>query len=93
MRSRYTAHAIGDGAYLHRTYASTARQPFAGRDGQKPRVKWTRLVIHGDSAGPSADIGYVEFSAFFRDATGEHEMREKSEFRRVEGQWLYTKAV
>lgn len=91
MRSRYTAHATGDEAYLHRTYARTAARPFVVS--KQPRVNWVRLVIHEDTPGSADDVGFVEFSAFYRDASGEHEMRERSEFRRVQGRWLYTRAV
>lgn len=93
MRSRYTAHAVGDAAYLHRTYAPTADRPFVLPRRPAPPVTWTRLVIHSNAPGPAPDVAYVEFSAFHRDATGEHEMRERSEFRCVNGRWLYTRAV
>jgi SEC-C motif-containing protein len=93
MRSRFTAHFIGDEAYLHRTYATTAQKPFAEAKEKGPAVNWVRLVIHDDQSGAGSDIGFVEFSAFYRDQSGEHEMRERSEFRRVEGKWLYTRAV
>jgi SEC-C motif domain protein len=93
MRSRYTAHAIGDEAYLHRTFARTARRPFVPRPETKQPMAWVRLLIHRDMPGSTPDIAFVEFSAFHRDASGEHEMREKSEFHRVDGQWLYVGAA
>jgi SEC-C motif domain protein len=93
MRSRFTAHAVHDEAYLHRTYAGTAHRPFVAPDATPAAMKWTRLEIHGDAAGAAPDIAFVEFSAHYRDATGDHIMREKSEFRRVKGKWLYTRAV
>ena len=93
MRSRYTAHAVGDEAYLHRTYLPTARRPYVAPKKAPPPTHWTRLVIHRDEPGAEPDLWYVEFSAFYRDRSGEHEMRERSEFRRVDGQWLYARAV
>jgi SEC-C motif domain protein len=93
MRSRFTAHAIHDEAYLHRTCARTAHRPFVPGDASPVEMKWTRLEIHSDAAGTAPDIAFVEFSAYYSDSTGEHLMREKSEFRRVEGKWLYTRAV
>lgn len=90
MRSRFTAHALGDEAYLHRTYAPTAGRPFAGSPERTPATNWTRLAIHRDGAGRTPGTAYVEFSAFYRDASGEHEMRERSGFRCVDGGWLYT---
>lgn len=93
MRSRYTAHAVGDEAYLHRTYAPTAGKPYVPAKHPARRVAWTRLVIHGEEGGSTSEIAFVDFSAFFREAGREHEMRERSEFRRVGGRWLYTRAV
>lgn len=93
MRSRYTAHVLGDEAYLHRTFASTAGKPFAPARRPAARTAWVRLQIHRDETGPAPDIACVEFSAYFRDGAAEREMRERSEFRRVDGRWLYTRAV
>ncbi len=94
MRSRYTAHVVGDQAYLHRTYAPTARKPLGTEKQQRASLThWLRLVVHGDEPGPAPDVWFVEFSAFYRDAHGEHAMRERSEFRRIDGSWLYTRAV
>ncbi len=93
MRSRYTAHALGDEAYLHRTYAPTAKRAYRAGRKPGPRVNWTRLVIHADEPGPSPDTAYVEFSAYYRDPSGEQIMTERSEFRRVDGAWLYTRAM
>jgi SEC-C motif domain protein len=92
MRSRFTAHAIHDEAYLHRTCARTAHRPYVP-GGAPVEMKWTRLEIHRDMAGAAPDTAFVEFSAHYCDDTGDHIMREKSEFRRVEGKWLYTRAI
>ncbi|PTX97953.1 YchJ family metal-binding protein [Opitutus sp. ER46] len=89
MRSRYTAHVLGDEPYLHRTYAKTADQPFVAGQHASPGVDWVRLVIHEDAPGRRPDQAFVEFSAFYRDRQGTHEMRERSEFRLVGGRWLY----
>ena len=93
MRSRYTAHAVGDEAYLHRTHAPTADKPYrAPRSERGPELIWTRLVIHAAGPGPKPDTAYVDFSAFYRDERGEHELRENSEFKRKGGRWLYVAA-
>lgn len=93
MRSRFTAHALDNAPYLHRTFAPTAGKPFIPPSGRATPMNWTRLAIHHDAPGPSPDLWYVEFSAFYHDRNGEHEMRERSEFRRIADQWLYTRAV
>ena len=92
MRSRFTAHVAKDFAYLHRTHRPTAKLPFTGED-DPSTLAWTRLVIHAHEAGQNPDTAYVDFTAFFADENGEHAIPEKSEFHRVDGQWLYTRAV
>jgi SEC-C motif-containing protein len=92
MRSRFTAHVAHDFAYLHRTYRPTARLPYVAEPDLNP-IQWTRLVIHAHEPGPQPDTAYVEFSAFFADEGGEHAVQEKSEFHRIDGRWLYTRAV
>lgn len=92
MRSRFTAHVADDSAYLHRTYAVTARQPFVEEADGSP-IQWTKLTVHSHEPGRTPDEAFVEFSAFFVDEAGEHVIQEKSEFHRENGQWLYTRAV
>jgi SEC-C motif-containing protein len=93
MRSRFTAHVVGDHRYLHRTYLGTLRQPFTATpdDGDDPR--WTRLVIHAHEPGPKPDSAFVDFSAYFQDGDTERALDEKSEFRRIDGAWIYTRSV
>jgi SEC-C motif-containing protein len=92
MRSRFTAHVARDYAYLHRTHLPTWKQPFPGESDPWTQ-QWTRLVIHSHEPGANPDTAYVDFSAFFVDQAGEHALMEKSEFKRVEGQWLYAKTM
>ena len=92
MRSRFTAHVARDYAYLHRTYEPTAKVPY--QEETDPWTQdWTRLVIHSHEPGSNRDAATVEFSAFFVDQAGEHALIERSEFRRADGQWLYTRTL
>src|SRR5205823_5780105 len=54
MRSRFTAHAIGDHAHLHRTFLPTARLPYV-EEKDLPVTAWTRLVIHTHEPGAKPD--------------------------------------
>jgi len=63
MRARFTAHALDDYAFLHRTYRPTAGLPFVP-EGDNPTTEWTRLEIHGTGPGKSPDYAFVEFSAY-----------------------------
>ncbi|MDE0794434.1 MAG: YchJ family protein [Alphaproteobacteria bacterium] len=90
MRSRYTAFAHGDGAYIARTTAPEHRD---SADTDLPAVTWVGLKINGTSGGGVADAtGTVDFTARFKDqsdggATRVH--RENSRFRREDGLWVY----
>ncbi len=93
MRSRFSAHFIGDYRHLHRTYLETSRRPFVEEDLSAGELQWSRLVVHTHEPGPRADTAFVDFTAYFRDGDQEHPLHEKSEFQRIDGQWFYTKSV
>jgi SEC-C motif domain protein len=93
MRSRFTAHAVGDYRHLHRTYLETARKPYVEEKADGPTPTWTRLVIHAHEPGPKPDTSFVEFSAYYKDGDAERALQEKSEFHRINGVWYYTKSV
>ena len=90
MRSRYTAFAHGDGAYIARTTAPEHRD---SADTDLPAATWVGLKINGTSGGGVADAtGTVDFTARFKDqsdggVTRVH--RENSRFRREDGLWVY----
>lgn len=92
MRARFTAHAVRDFAFLHRTYRPTARKPYIPCS-EVPPTEWTRLVVHGHASGKSADVATVEFTAYGTEAGAEHVLHEKAEFMREDGKWLYTRAL
>ena len=92
MRSRFSAHVARDWEHLHRTFEKTAREPYAPERDVQPR-EWTRLVIHAHEAGAKPDTATVDFTAYFREGEAEKSFPEKAEFRRVEGEWLYVRAL
>jgi SEC-C motif domain protein len=92
MRSRYTAHAVRDFEHVHRTYAGTAGKPYTPET-ELADMKWTRLAVHSHYAGAQPDQAFVDFSAYFTDENGEHAIHELSEFKQIDGAWLYTKTV
>jgi SEC-C motif-containing protein len=92
MRSRFTAHVVGDYHHLHRTYMGTARRPYAEVN-EGPHAAWTRLVVHRHEPGPRPDTAFVDFSAFYEEAGVEHALQEKAEFAKMDGAWIYTRAV
>lgn len=91
MRSRYSAFAVGDAAYLLATWHPTTR-PAAADLALDADVEWRRLEIAGTTdGGPDDDTGTVAFVAHYWDAAFRRrgEQREDSAFLREAGQWFY----
>ncbi|MQY14735.1 hypothetical protein SRB5_49110 [Streptomyces sp. RB5] len=91
MRSRYTAFAVHDEAYLLRTWHPVARPARIDFD---PGLRWRRLEILDTVAGSAFhDTGVVEFRAHYTQDGERGEMRERSRFVRLDGAWVYTAAL
>ncbi|GAA2523951.1 YchJ family protein [Pilimelia columellifera] len=87
MRSRYSAFAVGDVAYLRRTWHPRTRPRNLDLD---PGQRWSGLEIVGGAGGGLFDTdATVEFRARYRDDAGRGELRENSRFVRLDGQWRY----
>ena len=99
MRSRYSAFAVGDVAYLVRTW-HPARRPHDLR--LDPAMTWTGLeIVDTRAGGPDDADGEVEFRASWREAGHERcgghggrepargVLHERSRFGRRAGRWVY----
>lgn len=87
MRSRYTAHARGDTAWLLATWHPDTRPGTLDlQDG--PRTRWTGLQVL-DFRVLDADHAEVDFIAHCRIGGRAHRLQERSRFLRVAGRWLY----
>jgi len=80
MRSRFAAFAVGDEAYLRRTWHPSTRPRRVGLD---PAIRWTGLEII--AATTDGDAATVEFRAHHQHGV----QHESSRFERVAGRWLY----
>ena len=100
MRSRYTAFAVRDAAYLLHSWHPSTRPAQLDLE---PGIRWFRLDILDRVAGGVLDTtGIVEFEARYRmpaAASQSHESRpstgvqhERSRFERSEGRWTYVDA-
>ncbi|GAA4440499.1 hypothetical protein GCM10023148_47690 [Actinokineospora soli] len=83
MRSRYSAFAVGDAAYLRATWHPSTRPADVDLD---PATRWTALeILDRVRGGPFDQAGEVEFRAYHRGGV----VHERSRFRREDGAWLY----
>lgn len=91
MRSRFTAFAVQDTAYLLRTWHPRTRPRQVRLD---PRQRWTRLEILDRSRGGLFDqAGTVDFRASYTIDGRPGSVREISQFTRHDGRWFYLAAV
>ncbi|WIX75219.1 YchJ family metal-binding protein [Amycolatopsis carbonis] len=90
MRSRYSAFAVADPAYLLATWHPDTRpKRLRLDDGQE----WTGLdILGGTGGGLLQNEGTVEFRAHYRFRGHDDTLHENSRFVREAGQWFYVSA-
>ncbi|MGY1754109.1 YchJ family protein [Blastococcus sp. SYSU D01042] len=87
MRSRYSAFAVGDPAYLLTTWHPRTRPPSLELD---PGLRWVGLdVLATRDGGLLAAEGTVEFRATWVAGGQRGEQHEVSRFVRDDGAWRY----
>jgi SEC-C motif-containing protein len=91
MRSRYSAFAVGDAAYLLRTWHPRTRPVELELDAE---LRWIRLDVERTERGGLFDTdGVVEFTAYGRENGERMQQHETSRFVRVETRWVYLDAA
>ncbi len=91
MRSRYTAYAMHDVAYLLRSWHESTRPLQLDLD---EGVKWNKLDILATTQGtPVDDQGSVEFIAHYQFQNQSHKIREVSQFIKQNHCWFYVDGV
>lgn len=91
MRSRYTAFVLENARYLSETWAPEFRPEQLDFE---PGCKWLGLKILSTKEGQKTDThGVVTFVARYKIAGKATRLEEVSQFRRVEGRWLYEHAL
>jgi SEC-C motif-containing protein len=91
MRSRYSAFAVADAAYLLRTWHPSARPKTLDLD---PDLRWTRLaVLETQDGGLFDDAGTVRFRAVYVKDGKRGVLDETSRFVRQGKLWTYLGAV
>lgn len=88
MRSRFSAFAVGDAAYLLRSWHPSTRPDSVDLDAA---LEWRRLqIVDVVGGGADDDTGVVEFRASFRGPDGGGLLHERSRFARADGgEWRY----
>jgi SEC-C motif-containing protein len=91
MRSRYSAFALHDDAYLLRTWRAQTRPRRIDFD---PDLRWIRLEVLDTAGGQLLDTeGAVEFDAHYVEGERRAVLHERSLFLREHGAWVYVGPV
>jgi len=91
MRSRYSAFALQDAAYLLKSHHSSTRPAVVDFE---PKLRWTRLEIVSTTGGTAFHTdGTVEFIAHYTESGRAGSMHENSSFVREDGSWVYLSAL
>lgn len=94
MRSRYSAYAENNMAYIKKTMKDPALARFTQHRSESKTANWLGLEILESSLHPTdAYIGYVSFIAKFIDSNGPSVIQEKSEFHFIDGAWYYVNGI
>lgn len=90
MRSRYTAYALGDIAYIKKTMQGKPLVGFNTKavEAWANSVEWVGLRVV-QVKNVSSELGYVEFIARYIEHGKNEVIHECSEFKCIDGQWLY----
>lgn len=87
MRSRYSAFAVGDAAYLLRTWHPSGRPATLTLD---PATEWIRLAVLQTQGGGFFDTsGTVRFRAIYAKDGQRGVLEETSRFVRQDMRWTY----
>lgn len=92
MRSRYTAYTQANIDYIQATMRELAAENFdpVAAESWAKAVKWKRLKVYESFSHPSdAERAFVSFSAYYIAQGRPEEIREVSEFKRIDGRWFY----
>jgi len=89
MRSRFSAYAKEDYAYVVRTCHPSTRP--SGKDFEGgTSVNWTNLeILRTEAGGENDSEGVVEFVARYKASAQDGSLHEVSRFLKENGQWYY----
>ena len=85
MRSRYSAYAVGDAAYLLASWHCSTRPASL----ELGRTRWLGLEVLSASGGLLDTEGEVRFRARWQEGGDQGTLEEHSRFAREAGRWTY----
>mgnify|MGYP002018700702 CR=1 FL=1 len=92
MRSRYSAYVKGELEHLKKSLCAAEQGEFdydAARQ-MSENIDWNRLeIVATEAGGPDDETGIVEFAAYYKVDGAPQIHRERSSFRREDGNWVY----
>ena len=86
MRSRYTAHVVGDVEHLSKTWHPRTRPATLALE---PSQRWLGLSVRRVEQGEDGLEGVVEYVARFKVEGRGHRLHEISRFEKLDGRWFY----
>ena len=92
MRSRFSAFTLHEWPYILRTWHPQHRPAcsIAELAAEAEETQWVSLTVLASGQDLGVHSGWVDFCAYYRDATGLHIHHELSSFVREQEQWFYT---
>ena len=92
MRSRFSAFTLHKWPYILRTWHPEHRPAcsIAELAAEAEETQWVSLTVLASGQDLDTHSGWVDFCAYYRDATGLHIHHELSSFVREQEQWFYT---
>ena len=89
MRSRYSAFVWKDANYLNSTQQNS--RPVSPVS--LSAVTWTGIhILSIENGRPTDSVGTVEFKAHYTENGRKDVLQEKSDFKRIDGKWIYVGA-
>jgi SEC-C motif-containing protein len=90
MRSRYTAHVLGDAGHLARSCCPGSLASIHEPAALDPDIRWLDLrILRTEGGGADDRDGVVEFVARFKRQGRAGRLHEVSRFRRAGAGWCY----
>ncbi|MBK1629975.1 hypothetical protein CKO31_04300 [Thiohalocapsa halophila] len=90
MRSRYTAHVLGDAGHLARSCCPGSMASIQEPATLDPDIRWMDLrILRTEGGGADDREGVVEFIARFKRHGRAGRLHEVSRFRRIDTGWCY----